>query len=36
MWKNASTGRHYSGFNVLIRWDAIVQHGLSGQNYPSA
>jgi antirestriction protein ArdC len=31
--RNASTGRRYSGINVLILWGAVVQHGFSGQNW---
>ncbi len=30
---NAGTGRRYSGINVLILWDAVVQHGFSGQSW---
>lgn len=29
--KNASTGRNYSGINILILWGAVVQHGFAGQ-----
>jgi antirestriction protein ArdC len=29
--KNASTGRQYSGVNVLILWGAVIEHGLTGQ-----
>jgi antirestriction protein ArdC len=29
--KNASTGRAYSGINILILWGAVVQHGFPGQ-----
>ncbi|MDI6025966.1 zincin-like metallopeptidase domain-containing protein [Corticibacterium sp. UT-5YL-CI-8] len=29
--KNASTGRSYSGINILILWGAVVQHGFPGQ-----
>jgi antirestriction protein ArdC len=29
--KNASTGRQYSGINVLILWGAVIAHGFSGQ-----
>ncbi|MCK1504528.1 ArdC-like ssDNA-binding domain-containing protein, partial [Bradyrhizobium sp. 18] len=28
---NASTGRRYSGINVLILWGAVIEHGFSGQ-----
>src|SRR5262245_18322258 len=28
--KNAATGRAYSGINVLILWDAVVENGLLG------
>jgi len=31
--KNASTGRSYSGINVLILWGAVVQHGFPGQGW---
>ncbi len=31
--KNASTGRTYSGINVLILWGAVIQHGFSGQSW---
>jgi antirestriction protein ArdC len=31
--KNASTGRHYSGINVLILWGAVVEHGFPGQSW---
>ncbi len=31
--KNATTGRRYSGVNVLILWGAVVQHGFSGQSW---
>jgi len=31
--RNASTGRRYSGINVLILWGAVVQHGFSGQSW---
>jgi antirestriction protein ArdC len=31
--RNASTGRCYSGINVLILWGAVVQHGFSGQGW---
>ena len=31
--KNASTGRSYSGINILILWGAVVQHGFSGQGW---
>ena len=31
--RNASTGRCYSGINVLILWGAVVQHGFSGQDW---
>jgi antirestriction protein ArdC len=29
--KNASTGRTYSGINILILWGAVIQHGFPGQ-----
>ena len=31
--KNASTGRHYSGINILILWGAVVEHGFPGQSW---
>jgi antirestriction protein ArdC len=31
--KNASTGRRYSGVNVLILWDAVVTRGFAGQSW---
>ena len=31
--RNATTGRRYSGVNVLILWGAIVQQGYSGQSW---
>jgi antirestriction protein ArdC len=31
--RNAATGRHYSGINVLILWDAVVEHGFPGQSW---
>ncbi len=31
--KNASTGRTYSGINVLILWGAVIEHGFSGQSW---
>jgi antirestriction protein ArdC len=31
--KNAATGRSYSGINVLILWDAVVEHGFSTQSW---
>jgi antirestriction protein ArdC len=31
--KNASTGRRYSGVNVLILWDAVVAKGFVGQSW---
>ncbi len=30
---NASTGRAYSGINILILWGAVVQHGFPGQGW---
>ena len=30
---NAATGRHYSGINVLILWDAAIQHDFPGQSW---
>lgn len=31
--KNASTGRQYSGINVLILWGAVIEHGFAGQSW---
>lgn len=31
--KNASTGRQYSGVNVLILWGAVIEHGFTGQGW---
>lgn len=31
--KNASTGRTYSGINILILWGAVIQHGFPGQSW---
>jgi len=31
--RNASSGRYYSGINVLILWGAVVQHGFPGQSW---
>ncbi len=31
--QNASTGRRYSGINILILWGAVVQHGFPGQGW---
>jgi antirestriction protein ArdC len=31
--KNASTGRRYSGVNILILWGAVIQGGYSGQSW---
>ncbi|WP_066776296.1 ArdC family protein [Sphingomonas sp. CCH5-D11] len=31
--KNAATGRHYTGINVLILWGAVVARGFSGQSW---
>lgn len=30
---NASTGRAYSGINILILWGGVVQHGFPGQGW---
>jgi len=30
--KNASTGRQYSGVNVLILWGAVIERGFTGQS----
>ena len=31
--RNAATGRHYSGINVLILWGAVIEHGFTGQSW---
>lgn len=31
--RNASTGRSYSGINILILWGAVIQHGFPGQSW---
>jgi antirestriction protein ArdC len=31
--KNASTGRQYSGVNVLILWGAVIEHRFTGQSW---
>lgn len=31
--KNASTGRAYSGINVLLLWGSVIEHGFSGQGW---
>jgi antirestriction protein ArdC len=31
--KNAATGRHYSGINVLLLWGAVVEHGFPNQSW---
>ena len=31
--RNGSTGRHYSGINVLILWGAVIEHGFRGQSW---
>lgn len=31
--RNASTGRRYSGINVLILWGAVIRGGFSGQHW---
>ncbi|WP_298953980.1 zincin-like metallopeptidase domain-containing protein [uncultured Methylobacterium sp.] len=31
--RNAATGRHYSGINILILWGAVVEHGFPGQSW---
>ena len=28
--RNAATGRHYSGINVLILWGSVIEHGFPG------
>ena len=31
--RNGSTGRHYSGINVLILWGAVIEHSFPGQSW---
>src|SRR5476649_2646531 len=31
--KNAATGRQYSGINVLILWDSVIEHGFPAQGW---
>ncbi|MGJ4951461.1 ArdC family protein [Bradyrhizobium sp. HKCCYLS20291] len=31
--RNATTGRPYSGINVLILWGAVIEHGFAGQSW---
>jgi antirestriction protein ArdC len=31
--KNAATGRHYSGINILILWGAVIEHGFPVQSW---
>jgi antirestriction protein ArdC len=31
--KNASTGRRYSGINILVLWGAVIEHGLPSQGW---
>ncbi len=31
--RNATTGRQYSGINVLILWGAVIQYGFPGQSW---
>ncbi len=31
--KNASTGRAYSGINVLLLWGAVIERGFTGQSW---
>jgi antirestriction protein ArdC len=31
--RNASTGRSYSGINILILWCAVAERGFTGQNW---
>ena len=31
--QNAATGRQYSGINILILWDAVVERGFTGQSW---
>jgi antirestriction protein ArdC len=31
--KNAASGRRYSGINVLILWDTVIENGFAGQSW---
>ena len=31
--RNATTGRTYSGINILILWGAVIEHGFPGQGW---
>jgi hypothetical protein len=31
--KNASTGRRYSGINILVLWGAVIEHGFPSQGW---
>jgi antirestriction protein ArdC len=31
--RNAASGRRYSGINILILWDAVIEGGFSGQSW---
>jgi antirestriction protein ArdC len=31
--QNASSGRQYSGVNILILWGAVIEHGFTGQSW---
>lgn len=31
--QNASTGRQYSGVNILILWGAVIERGFAGQSW---
>src|SRR4029077_1877767 len=31
--KNASTARHYSGVNILILWEAVIERRFTGQSW---
>ena len=31
--RNASTGKHYSGINILILWGAVIERGFASQNW---
>jgi antirestriction protein ArdC len=31
--KNASTGRQYSGVNILILWGAVIEKGFASQHW---
>ena len=31
--RSAATGRHYSGINILILWDAVIRQGFASQDW---